>query len=58
MWDEYLAEFDFQDHLKAAVRDAHTEQARLMFAKSVTGDDNFDPDEAGIIVGIDTAEQF
>ena len=58
VWDEFLTGFDFGAALAAAVREAHTEQARRMFAKSVTGDDNFGPDEAGVVVSVDTAEQF
>ncbi len=58
VWDEFLSEFDLDADTEAAVRYAHTEQAKLMFAKSVTGDDNFDSDEAGVVIGIDTAEQF
>jgi len=56
--DDLLAVFDFEDDVAAAVRLAHTEQAKLMFAQDVAGDDNFDSDECGIVVGIDTAEQF
>jgi hypothetical protein len=50
------------DHLEpalaAAVRRAHTEQARLLFASAVGASDRFGPDEAGVVVSIDTAEQF
>jgi hypothetical protein len=56
--DDLLSEFDFEDDTETAVRLAHTEQAKLMFATDVAGDDNFDSDECGIVVGIDTAEQF
>ncbi|MDS0223322.1 hypothetical protein NDI54_18425 [Haloarcula sp. S1AR25-5A] len=56
--DDLLAEFGFEDDIAAGVRLAHTEQAKLLFAKSVRGDDNFDADECGIVIGIDTAEQF
>ncbi|QIO23535.1 hypothetical protein [Haloarcula sp. JP-L23] len=58
VWDDFLDEFDFESTTEAAVRYAHTEQARLLFAKSVRGDDHFGPDEEGVVVGIDTAEQF
>lgn len=58
VWDELLGEFDLDGDVGAAARLAHTEQARLRFAASVRGDDNFDTDEAGIVIGIDTAEQF
>ncbi|GCF14764.1 hypothetical protein Harman_26990 [Haloarcula mannanilytica] len=56
--DDLLSEFGFDDDIAAGVRLAHTEQAKLLFAKSVRGDDNFDADECGIVIGIDTAEQF
>jgi len=56
--DELLSEFGFEDAVAAGVELAHTEQAKLLFAKSVRGDDNFDDDECGIVIGIDTAEQF
>jgi len=56
--DEVLGEFDFTEAVAAALKHAHTEQAKLLFAKSVRGDDNFDVDECGIVIGIDTAEQF
>lgn len=56
--DDLLEEFGFADTVEDALRLAHTEQAKLLFAKSVRGDDNFDPDECGIVIGIDTAEQF
>ncbi|WP_324662799.1 hypothetical protein [Haloarcula sediminis] len=58
VWDEFLGEFDFEAPTESAVRYAHTEQAKLLFASSVRGDDNFDSDEEGVIIGIDTAEQF
>jgi len=58
VWAEFLEAFDFDADLAAALRAAHTEQARLLFAKSVTGDDHFGADEAGVVVSIDTAEQF
>lgn len=56
--DDLLSEFGFEDDIAAGVRVTHTEQAKLLFAKSVHGDDNFDADECGIVIGIDTAEQF
>jgi len=52
-----LSPFDLDPDTEATVRYVHTEQAKRTFGKSVTGDDNFDSDEAGV-VGIDTAEQF
>ncbi|GGK76742.1 hypothetical protein [Haloarcula sebkhae] len=56
--DGLLSEFGFKEGITAGVRLAHTEQAKLLFAKSIRGDDNFDADECGIVIGIDTAEQF
>ncbi|MBV0902010.1 hypothetical protein [Haloarcula salina] len=56
-WDELLGEFEFESAVADAARHAHTEQAKLLFAASVRGDDNFD-DESGVVIGIDTAEQF
>lgn len=58
IWEELLDEFEFEETVGAAARFAHTEQARLMFASSVSGDDHFAEDESGIVIGIDTAEQF
>jgi len=57
-WDDLLEEFEFEDAVADAAMLAHTEQAKLLFAKSVRGDDNFDADESGVVIGIDTAEQF
>jgi len=61
--DEWAAliddfDFDFDESTAAALRLAHTEQARLLFTAAVGADDRFAPDEAGVVVGIDTAEQF
>jgi hypothetical protein len=58
VWDELINEFDFEDEVAAAVTFAHTEQARLMFADAVDVDDRFDENEYGIVVGIETAEEF
>jgi len=57
-WTALIDEFDFDDSMTAAVRLAHTEQARLLFTTAVGADDRFSPDEAGVVVGIDTAEQY
>ncbi|AZH24027.1 hypothetical protein [Haloplanus aerogenes] len=57
-WATLIDEFDFEDPMAAAVRITHTEQARLLFTTAVDADDRFTPDEAGVVVGIDTAEQF
>lgn len=58
VWDDFLDEFGFDDATEAAVRYAHTEQAKLLFASSVGGTDVFDDAEEGVVIGIDTAEQF
>ena len=59
-WTELLdgAGFDFDETLTAAIQEAHTEQARLMFADSVDADERFGTAKAGVVVGVDTAEQF
>lgn len=56
--DDFASDFDFDESTVAAIRLAHTEQARLLFTAAVGADDRFAPDEAGVVVGIDTAEQF
>ena len=58
VWDGFLEAFDIQGTEAAAVRYAHTEQAKLLFAKDVSGRDNFGSGEEGVVIGIDTAEQF
>lgn len=57
-WVDLLGDFEFDDETAAALRAAHTEQARLLLATAVGANDGFDADEAGIVIGIDTAEQF
>lgn len=57
-WAALIDDFDFDASMAAAVRLAHTEQARLLFTTAVGADDRFGSDEAGVVVGIDTAEQF
>ena len=56
--EDLLAEFDFEEGVADAVRQAHTEEARMLFAESVEGDDAFEADEDGLAIGIDTAEQY
>jgi hypothetical protein len=58
VWGELFGEFSFPEDVGRAAEAAHTEQARPLFAGSVRGDDNFGADEAGIVIGVDTAEQF
>lgn len=57
-WDQLADDVEFEDDVADAVRAAHTEQARLMFSADVDSRDDFRADEAGVVVGIDTAEQF
>jgi len=57
-WATLVDDFGFDEAVVAAVRLAHTEQARLLFAAAVGADDRFSPDEVGVVVGLDTAEQF
>lgn len=57
-WDELADEMGFDDEETVAVRAAHTEQARLMFAAATDAREDFAADEAGVVVGVDTAEQF
>ena len=57
-WDGLLDGFGFDEEIAAAVVAAHTEQAGLLFADAVEGDDRFEEDEAGVAIGVDTAEQF
>lgn len=57
-WTALLDDFDFDEPMAAALREAHTEAARLLFAAAVGASDGFAPDEAGVVIGIDTAEQF
>ncbi|WP_435068085.1 hypothetical protein [Haloplanus sp. C73] len=57
-WDDLLDGFEFDPSLAAAVRLAHTEQARNHFTTTVGADDRFATDEVGVVIGIDTAEQF
>ncbi len=54
VWDDLHEEFEFDE----AVESAHTEQARLAFTDAVDVDERFADDERGIVVGIDTAEEF
>lgn len=58
VWDELVDEFEFDDDVAAAVEFAHTEQARLLFADAVGVDERFEDNERGVVVGIDTAEEF
>jgi hypothetical protein len=52
-WAALIDAAEFDDSMAAAVRLAHTEQARLLFATAVGADDRFAPDEAGVVVDVD-----
>ena len=58
VWDELADEFDLDEDVADAVEHAHTEQARLAFEDAVGVDERFGDDDSGIVVGIDTAEEF
>ena len=57
-WDELTAGLEFDDDVADAVELAHTEQAKLMFAGATGVDERFAEGEYGVVVGIDTAEEF
>lgn len=57
-WDDLRGEFDFADDVAEAIEFAHTEQAKLVFADAHGADDRFGDGDRGIVVGIDTAEDF
>ncbi len=57
-WERLADEVDLAGDVAAAARAAHTEQARLLFSAAPDAMDDFADDEAGVVVGIDTAEQF
>lgn len=58
-WTDLLGASEIEaDDLADAVVYAHTEQARLVFEDAVGVDERFADDERGVVVGIDTAEEF
>lgn len=57
-WDDLGDAVGLEGEELVAVRAAHTEQARLAFSAAADARDDFATDEAGVVVGIDTAEQF
>ena len=59
-WEDLFDEegFEFDDDLESAVEAAHTEHARLLFADAVDADERFEAGEVGVVVGVDTAEEF
>ncbi|WP_440771897.1 hypothetical protein [Natronorubrum sp. DTA28] len=58
VWDDLADEFELEDEVAAAVEFAHSEQAQLVFADAVGVDDRFGDGDRGVVVGIDTAEEF
>lgn len=58
VWDELRAEYELEEDVADAVEFAHTEQARLMFDDAVGVDERFGEGERGVVVAIDTAEEF
>lgn len=57
-WESILEEFEFGEEVERAVRRTHTEQAHLMFTARTDASEGFADDEFGVVVGVDTAEQF
>lgn len=53
VWERLRDEHDFEERLAAAVQRAHTEQAERLLAAA---DESRKDIEAGIVIGIDTAE--
>lgn len=57
-WETVLSDFTFEDEVETAVRRAHTEQARVLFASAADTREGFADDDVGAVVGVDTAEEF
>jgi hypothetical protein len=58
VWDDLRSGFDLEDDVADAVAFAHTEQARLAFDDAIGADERFADDERGVVIGVDTAEEF
>lgn len=58
VWADLRGEFDLGGDVADAVEFAHTEQARLTFADAADADVRFGEDDRGVVVGVDTAEEF
>ncbi|WP_101295689.1 hypothetical protein [Halegenticoccus soli] len=56
-WESLTADLDVDGRVADAVRRAHAEQARLLFDAAVKSG-RFDGDTAGVVVGVDTAEEM
>lgn len=57
-WEDLQGEFEADGAVADAVEYAHTEQARLAFEDAVGVDERFAEDERGVVVSVDTAEEF
>lgn len=56
-WGDLLSPHDFRQALESAVRQAHEQQAEALFVAH-EGDSRSLESSSGVVVGIDTAEQF
>lgn len=59
-WEKLLDKFDFEfdEETESALLRAHTEQTQLMFASAIDARERFEDDQVGVVVGVDTAEEF
>lgn len=58
VWEDLRGEFEADGAVADAVEYAHTEQARIAFEAAVGVDERFDDDQRGVVVSVDTAEEF
>jgi hypothetical protein len=56
-WGELLDPHGFDDELADAVRGAHHRQAKALFVANEADSADLD-DASGVVIGVDTAEQF
>jgi hypothetical protein len=56
-WGSLFEPYEFDDPLENAVREAHERQTEALFVAS-EGDSESVESASGVVVGIDTAEQF
>lgn len=56
-WEELFESHEFDDELADAVRAAHDHQAEALFVAN-EGDSAELEDASGVVIGVDTAEQF
>ncbi|RDI70079.1 hypothetical protein [Halopelagius longus] len=57
-WKAILDDFEFREETEGALLRAHTEQTRMLFAESPDARERFEEGEVGVVVGVDTAEEF